>query len=167
MQEYIKTLISVTLAAVLIITATSAIGCGGSRESRIAFVSGRDGNSEIYVMNADGTEQKNLTNNPAWDWYPSWSADGNKIAFVSHNRGGNGGIYVMNADGSGQTRLTNNPASNDTPSWSPDGERIAVASDRDGNPEIYIMNADGTEQTRLINNPAWDDSPSWSPFLTE
>ena len=73
MQEHIRTLIPVTLAIALIIATTSAIGCGGSLESKIAFNSDRDGNGEIYVMNADGTEQKNLTNNPAQDWFPSWS----------------------------------------------------------------------------------------------
>lgn len=60
MQEYIRNLISVTLAATLIITAASAIGCGGSQESTIAFQSDRDGYWEIYVMNADGTGHKSL-----------------------------------------------------------------------------------------------------------
>ena len=73
MQEYIRNLISVKLAATLIITATFAIGCGGSQESTIAFLSDRDGNGEIYVMNADGTGQTRLTNNPALDWFPAWS----------------------------------------------------------------------------------------------
>ena len=73
MQEYIRNLISVKLAATLIITATFTIGCGGIQESTIAFLSDRDGNGEIYVMNADGTGQKNLTNNPALDWFPVWS----------------------------------------------------------------------------------------------
>jgi TolB protein len=60
-------------------------------------------------MNADGTGQTRLTNNPSWDDSPSWSPDGNKIAFDSA-RDGNGEIYIMNADGTGQTRLTNNPS---------------------------------------------------------
>ncbi|HDR3891062.1 TPA: PD40 domain-containing protein, partial [Bacillus cereus] len=67
--------------------------------SKIAFVSNRDANPEIYVMNPDGSNQTRLTNNPAGDFEPSWSPDGQKITFTS-NRDGNPEIYVMNADGS-------------------------------------------------------------------
>lgn len=77
--------------------------------SKIAFMSLRDGNPEIYVMNVDGSEQTRLTNHPASDNQPVWSPDGSKIAFSSE-RDGNVEIYVMNADGSGQRRLTNHPA---------------------------------------------------------
>lgn len=72
----------------------------------IAFESDRDGNSEIYVMNADGTNQTNLTHNPAPDFEPVFSPDGTRIAFSSY-RDGNPEIYVMRADGTNQTRLTN------------------------------------------------------------
>ena len=130
---------------------------------RIAFQSDRDGNAEIYVMNADGSGQTRLTNNPANDDVPAWSPDGAKIAFQS-TRDGNYDIYVMNADGSGQTRLTTNPYFNDdVPAWSPRGGKIAFKSTRDGNAEIYVMNADGTGQTRLTTNSATDGNPVWSP----
>lgn len=75
--------------------------------SKIAFTSDRDGNDEIYVMNADGTEQVRLTNNQAWDWQPEFSPDGSKIAFTT-DRDGNVEIYVMNTNGTNQVRLTNN-----------------------------------------------------------
>ena len=88
------------------------------KQTKIAFSSWRDGNGEIYVMNTDGSEQKNLTNNPAIDIFSSWSPDGKRIAFSS-DRDGNDEIYVMNADESEQRRLTNNPASDTSPSWSP------------------------------------------------
>jgi TolB protein len=71
---------------------------------KIAFVNDRNGNSEIYVMNANGTGQRNLTRNPAFDADPAWSPDGRMIAFAS-KRDGKDGVYVMNADGSGQRRL--------------------------------------------------------------
>ena len=115
---------------------------------KITFMSSRDGNAEVYVMNADGSGQTRLTkNNQTWDYCPAWSPDGSKIAFES-DRDGNWEIYVMNADGSEQTRLTNNPEEDYSPAWSPDGSKIAFMSKRDGNYEIYVMNADGSEQTR-------------------
>jgi Tol biopolymer transport system component/predicted Ser/Thr protein kinase len=129
---------------------------------RIVFDSYRDGNLEIYVMNADGSGLKNLTNNPAGDYVPSWSPDSTRIAFAS-KRDGNHEIYVMNADGSGQTRLTDDPAEDYAPCWSLDSTHVAFQSDRDGDYEIYVMNADGSGQTRLTNNPANDHDPSWSP----
>ena len=85
--------------------------------TKIAFVSTRDaGNPEIYVMNADGTGPTRLTNNPVVDQQPSWSPDGQRIAFTSQ-RDGNPEIYVMNADGSGPTRLTINAAADSAPNW--------------------------------------------------
>ena len=131
-------------------------------QGRIAFSSFRDGNTEIYVVNADGSGQTNLTNHGADDRGPAWSPDGAKIAFWS-DRAGNTEIYVMNADGSGQTNLTNNPAFDSDPAWSPDGAKIAFASVRDGNWEIHVMNADGSDQTNLTNNTASDSDPAWSP----
>ncbi len=131
-------------------------------QSKIVFVSDRDGNSEIYVMNADGTNQTRLTNEPRNDFAPSLSPDGSRIVFMSRRAGGDE-IYVMNADGTNPVRLTDNPANDDTPVFSPDGSRIIFESDRDGNSEIYVMNADGTNQTRLTDNPAFDRNPSFSP----
>ena len=87
--------------------------------SRFAFRSDRDdGNFEIYVMDVDGSNQQNLTNNHAYDWGPSWSPDGSRIVFHSY-RDGNWEIYVMDADGSNQQRLTDNPAADSLPCWSP------------------------------------------------
>jgi Tol biopolymer transport system component len=134
--------------------------------SKIAFVSERDGNEEIYIMNADGSEQTNLTNNPDWDSSPTWSPSGRQITFLStrgQKIGGIAQIWVMNSDGSGQVQLTNTPSGNNhSASWSPDGKKIAFVSDRDGNSEIYIMNPDGSEQTRLTHSVDTDDQPAWS-----
>ena len=96
-----------------------------SRDGRtIVFVSWRDGNGEVYAMDADGSGPRNLTQHPAKDVRPAWSPDGRKIAFVSR-RDGNSEVYVMNADGSGKRNLTRSRASEDYPTWSPDGRRIA------------------------------------------
>ena len=106
---------------------------------KIAFVSGRDGNNEIYVMNADGTDQTRLTDNPAYDSGPSWSPDGTKIAFDT-DRDGNREVYVMNADGTNLINITNHPASDHHPDWSPDGTKILFASNDAGNGDIFVMN---------------------------
>ena len=129
---------------------------------RIAFVSNRDGNNEIYVMNTDGSGVTRLTSNPSDDASPSWSPDGGRIDFVS-DRDGNYEVYVMNDDGSGVTRLTNNQHADWGPSWSPGGTRIAFVSDRDGDDDIYVMSLDGSGHTNLTNNTAEDWWPCWSP----
>src|SRR5215212_8146955 len=118
-------------------------------------------NGEIYVMNADGSEQTNISNNTAFDGYPHWSPDGKKIAFMTSRDGINYEIYVMNADGTSQTRLTNNADIDEQPSWSPDGTEIAFISSRDY--QVYVMNADGSEQTNISNNAAVHDNPDWGP----
>ena len=127
-------------------------------------------------MDADENNLRRLTNNPASDEFPSWSPDGQRIAFVVSNRdggrddggelppdGGGGGseIYVMDADGNNPLNLTNNPASDESPSWSPDSQSIAFHSDRDGNTEIYVMDADGSNPLNLTNHPAPDYQPNW------
>jgi uncharacterized protein YraI len=93
-------------------TATPELATTGIR--KIAFKSNRDGNWEIYEINADGSGLRRLTNHPATDESPTWSPDGQRIAFYS-DRDGNGEIYVMNADGSSLTRITNHPSYDTSP----------------------------------------------------
>jgi Tol biopolymer transport system component len=151
----------------------------GGELGRIAFVSNRDGNDEIYVMNADGTNHINLTNNPASDDFPSWSPDGTKIAFDSY-RDGNYEIYVMNADGTNQTRLTNNPEKDCAPSWSPDGSRIAfysVESLSGAGPDyrlcLWTVSPDGRNLRLVLSRDAdeayidFQWSPDGSKFVFE
>ena len=142
----------------------------GANTPRLAFHSNRDGNWNVYVMNADGSDQTRLTDNPAVDSWPSWSPDGRRITFISSRDDPDPNdddriveIYVMNADGSDQTRLTNDSAWHSLPRWSPDGRQIAYQSYTDENWEIHVMNADGSDQRRLTDNSAWDGMPSWSP----
>ena len=141
---------------------------GDLTNTKIVFETLRDYANlyEIYVMNADGTNQTRLTNNTVNDYNRSWSPDGTKLPFTSV-RDGQYEVYVMNADGTSQTRVTNNPARDAAPVWSPDGTKTVFTSDRDGNIEIYVMNADGSNQTRLTNHSAYDDWPSWSPDGTK
>jgi TolB protein len=144
---------------------------------KLAFVSRRDGNSEIYVINADGSEQENLTQHPARDSHPSWSRDGRKLAFVSR-RDGNSEIYVMNADGSGLRNVTRTPSNDLRPAWSPDGRAIAFVKmilkkcprPRDKTPcnndvyepNLYVVNGDGSGLRRLTTQWAALVNPSWS-----
>ena len=109
-----------------------------------------DGNPEIYIMKADGTNQTRLTNNLASDSFAVWAPNASRIAFVSE-RNQNAEIYVVNVDGTNERNLTNNTTTDFSPSWSPNGSQIAFESDRDGNFEIYVMNADGTNPQRLTN----------------
>jgi Tol biopolymer transport system component len=132
--------------------------------TQIGFTSARDGNAEIYLMNADGSNQTRLTKNAGDDVHPRWSPDGTKIVFVYGFGDGRYEIYLMNADGSNQTPLTDSPGPLDNnfgARWSADGMQIIFWSERDGNAELYAMNADGSAQTRLTDNPA----SYWSPML--
>ena len=148
-----RSIIELTIIANLIATAA---------EGKISFVSNRDGDREIYVMDPDGLNQINLTNNPDWDEQPAWSPDSRRIAFMS-NRDGNSEIYVMDANGGNQINLTNNSSEDYEPAWSPDGRKIAFVSNRDGDREIYMMDANGGNQINLTNNSNNDWDPAWSP----
>ncbi|MCL5773828.1 MAG: hypothetical protein M1536_05550, partial [Firmicutes bacterium] len=127
----------------------------------IAFDSDRDGNLEIYIMNADGTNQTRLTNNPRNDYLPSFSADGKKIAFTAVLAYGINDLYVMindlyvmNSDGTGVVDITNTWVYNGYPRFSPVGSKIVFYSTRDrdvNHDEIYTMNSDGTGVTRLTD----------------
>ena len=130
--------------------------------TKITFVSNRDGDEDVYIMNSDGSGQTALTVNDAIEISPAFSPDGTKIVFASQ-RDGNYEIYSMDANGTNQTRLTNNAFRDDEPSFSPDGTKIVFASQRDGNDEIYVMNADGSNQARLTFNSSLDTQPAFSP----
>ncbi len=119
--------------------------CRAISPGKITFRSSRDGNPEIYVMDADGANQTRLTNNAASDDEPRFSPNASKIVFQS-DRDGNFEIYTMNADGTNQVRVTNNAATDQVASFSPDGSRIVFVSNRAAaaNFDIYVMNSDGT-----------------------
>ncbi len=133
-------------------------------ESRIVFASNRDGDWDIYSMDANGDNVVQLTNHPASDRFPAGSPDGRRIAFESE-RGVTPDLYVMDSDGSNVIRLTHDNFLEGTPSWTPDGTRFAFASFRFavGNWEIYAMDADGNNVINLTKHKWWDVKPSWSP----
>jgi TolB protein len=133
---------------------------------RIVFQRELASGHNVVVMDADGSNLVNLTNDDGNNQDPDWSPDGGSIVYVSAIDG-DFEIYSMNPDGSGRTDLTDNESSDFSPTWSPDGEKIAFVSNRDGNFEVYVMNADGSDQTRLTNNPAKDGdfSVDWQPLI--
>jgi len=140
---------------------------------KIAFVSQRSGDADIYVMNADGSNPENLTPDSEGDITPSWSRDGTKILFSSVDEDYAGykshNIYVMDSDGSNKTQLTNSGRmeSRNSPVFSPDGTKIAYVGGGYYDMvhwQIYTMNSDGTNQANITNDsdhPYLD--PSWSP----
>jgi Tol biopolymer transport system component len=152
-------------------TATgSGHGAGFARaDFKIAYRHGGD----VFVMNADGSDQRNLSRAPGPDGDQVWSPDGRRIAFLSR-RDGKQEIYVVNADGIGLRNLTRNPEHDFAPAWSPDGRKIVFTRSRDyfqrANVELYVINADGSGQRRLTHtrgrhdgNPVWSGGAVWSP----
>ena len=134
---------------------------------RIAFVSSRDGDSEIYVVNVDGSGTTRLTGVPGEDENPAWSPDGARIAFWS-DRDDDADIYVMNSDvDQPRWRSRRTTTMTSYSPWSPDGARIAFTSDRDrqGDEEIFAMNADGSGVVQLTATSGDTDDwwPTWSP----
>ena len=152
-----------------------------AKGNAIAFTSSRDGNQEIYVIDADGTGLRRMTTAGGSDANPAFSPKGDMIAFES-NRDGTPEIYVMNADGTGiQERLTHFSAepipsnvSVSKPTWSPSGDRIAFhrrvgAQGVRGHLEVYTMNADGTNVTRITftPSPGFSGFPSWGKWSAD
>lgn len=131
----------------------------------IAFVSDRDGNNEIYVIQPNGGGLLRLTDDPATELMPAWSLDGTRLAFVS-DRGGTLDVYVMDADGSNVQQLTDSPGADSAPQWSPDGRQVVFVSDRDGPPQIFVVNNDGTGERQISSGNVGHGSPAWSPTVT-
>lgn len=144
---------------------------------RIAFASNRNGNSEIYTMNADGTGVSRITTNPATDDEPSFDSTGSRILFTSNRFNSRREIYVMNADGTGVTRLTNVAGGNSQAVFNPQRTKIAFTSLRfDNNQNLFVMDADGSNQIQLTfftstatfaNNPSFNHNGSRIVFESQ
>jgi Tol biopolymer transport system component len=143
--------------------------------TRIAYRSNQTGNREVWVMNANGSDQQQLTDNPAEDTYPSWSPDGNTIAFNSNRDGHQGreeALYLMNADGSNVRRVTWLESMDATASFSPDGTKLTwvdmvCAKGGCGPSQVYLGKLDGTGAQRLTTGNRSTFNPVFSPDGTK
>lgn len=158
------------------LTATPKLALDGRDTGVVVFYSGRDGNSDIYTMNADGSNLRRLTQDSAEDGSPAISPDGSRIVFLTSRHDPSPRsplskyeIYVMEIDGTNQRRLTTTEAAENHPAWSPDGKKIVFDADydKDGKYEIYSINDDGTGVTRLTTTSANDQFADWSPDGTK
>ena len=157
----LRKLAAIVLVALVVPSAATA---AQATNGQIVFTSTRDGNEEIYAANADGSGQRDLSQNPATDRQAALSPDGSRVAFVS-DRDGRQDLYVMIADGSDQTRITDGfyLAVDAQPAWSPDGTRLVFASTRPFNDawRLWIVNADGSNLHQLTDG--FGVEPAWSP----
>lgn len=153
-RALLAAIVTCSLVAAIAIQMPGAGAAAGP--SRIAFVSDRDGDPEIFTVAPDGSGLQRLTDNTAWDTEPAWSPDSTKIAFSS-NRDGDDDIYVMTASGTSVTNLTNSGTGRDVqPDWSPDGSKIAFV--RGGDVHV-VPAAGGGAPVKLGKGVA----PAWSP----
>ena len=130
--------------------------------TKIAFSSGRDGTAHIFVMNADGTGTRRLTNTDQADEHPSWSADGKRIVFSRE-----GAIFEAPTGGGKAHRVGHGLGNATAPAFSPDGKLIAYDYRRPGYSirEVYVMNADGTGIRQVTRLRYVSSLPSWSPDM--
>jgi Tol biopolymer transport system component len=153
-------LLTVFVFALAAAAALPAAGAKNAPTGRIAFSMGSSTHKDIYTVKADGSGLVRLTDDPAADFDPSWSPDGQRIAY-RHEDEKSGQIYVMNADGSQKRNLTRRRGLDYSPAWSPDGRRIAFGSVRAGKATIWVMRPDGSGRRRL--NRVYGEYPAWSP----
>ena len=164
-------------SAALAFALSSAVACGNDPNEphptaskgpgrEILFIHfSLDGPSELYSINPDGTNMRNLTQNRVEDdWAGSWSPDGSKIVFASNPGDGHYDLFVMDADGSNQVKLLDmGPKVDETvPKWSPDGKRILYTQVFQQSEEIHVVNADGSNPVRLTSG-GHELYAEWSP----
>jgi TolB protein len=134
----------------------------GPSGERIVFSSDCEGPWGVYVMNADGTMPRRLTERGMEARMPRWSPDGASVVFQS-NRAGHWDVYSIAANGTGLRRLTDDPAADTSPAFSPDGTRVLFASDRAGSNELYVMPTAGGPATPITRDRSVGFRPAWAP----
>ena len=134
-----------------------------ARPTRIAFMSDRDGNWEIYVMDRDGQNAQNLTNSTARDGLPVHAPGQDRLIFTSDGDSPTLDVWSVNLDGSNLTNITQTSDSNEVPiAWSPDGEHVVFASDQSGAPEILLVRLSDGELLNLSERYQVQSFDDWS-----
>jgi len=129
--------------------------------SKIAFVSGRSGSPQIYVMNADGSNKERLTFKGTYNTSPDWSPKGKKIAFTARDKFNRFDVFLVDLDGN-LKRLTQDQGNNENPSFSPDGRYIIFSSDRGGQGKrLWLMTRDGQIQNPITPDESGLSAPAW------
>ncbi len=160
-------LTAVAAMAVIILGAKPAEAAFPGDNGRIVFTKGGVGTDpEIYTMEKDGTDVRQLTNNSAWEGNPAFSPDGEEIAFDS-NLDGTYEVFIMNSDGSNQRRVTYESGNATSPAFSPDGTRIVYEVWESGNADIHAINTDRSGREIIVQDSVREESPAWSPDGTE
>jgi len=136
-------------------------GIPGIAESQIYFVSDRSGHKEIWVMDYDGSNQRQLTHQNSISLSPRISPDGSRLAFSSVTRAG-WEIQMFSLDLNRTVSFPHFGGGNFSPSWSPDGTRLALSSSRNGHSEIYICDASGNNLRAMTTGKGPDVSPTWN-----
>ena len=154
--------ILITIASIVFLGCNNPTQDYNPVQGKIAFVSNRDGNYELYSMDLDGNNQKRLTNNENSDFAPRWSPDGQSLVFNS-DLDGSFDIYTMHADGSELAKVFESDSSEWDPEWAPDGNSVVFGSNIDGDMEIYILNLETKGLLQLTNNDFDDYNPAIAP----
>lgn len=139
-----------------------AAGVQGFLTNKAAFVSSQTGEKEIYVMDVDGGEVHQLSNDKVSSLGPKLSTDGTKLAYVSY-KSGYPDVWVMDLVNRSRKKVAFYPGSNLCPSFSPDGSKIALVISKDANPEIYTIASEGGSPQRLTNGRSTEATPVFSP----
>lgn len=137
-----------------------------STKLKVAFISKRDGNFDIYTINEDGTELKRLTNSKVDELKPQWSPDGSKIMYLS-KKGKKYTLYIMNNDGSNKIKLYNDCNIQYPPMWSPDGNKILFVAKIKSKNMVLTIDTDGENLANLTEAGTENAYPSWSPDGTK
>jgi TolB protein len=151
--------ISRSIASDILLTLTND---EGDFNTKIVFVSKKGSKSDIYMINYDGSELKNITNHQSIIIAPRWSPDGNFLAFTSF-KDGRPAVYIRNIKNGTEKKVSFFEGLNLCGSFSPDGNKLLLTLSKEGNEELYVLEIDTLKLKRLTNNYSIDVSPSWSP----